>query len=142
MVENSPYLCRGASKTGSAPTRGRDSACHAPGDAGAVREFVNMEAELGRWCDRYREFALGMGMRRSDYVPAVKLGIDAYVRAHGRPVDALKTELMGCYLRTRGVSRLSWDQAWPVVETVWRGLQKQGAGAFRHAAPAVPSQRG
>ncbi len=89
-------------------------------------DVVDMDSELAYWRSHYRGLVPRTGLRYSDHEPAVKLGLDAYMRAHGRDVGQMQEELRACYQRTRGGSRLEWEEARPVVEAVWRRLQARG----------------
>lgn len=85
-------------------------------------DVVDMESELAYWRSRYLEFVQHPGLRYCDYEPAVKLGLDAYMRGHGRHMSAMRDELQACYRRIRGTARLDWEDACLIVERVWRRL--------------------
>lgn len=85
-------------------------------------EVIDMDSELGYWRSRYRGLPGGSALRYGDYEPAVKLGMDAYMRSRGRSIDEMEDELEICYRRTRGISRLDWQQARAVVRLAWNHL--------------------
>jgi len=111
-----------------------DSAAAAARSIGEPRESVyprapdviDMDSELGYWRGHYRGLPGGSALRYGDYEPAVKLGLDAYMRAHGRALEEMETELEACYRRTRGASRLEWEQARAVVRLAWNHLHLRG----------------
>lgn len=89
-------------------------------------DVIDMESELGYWRSHYRGLSRCDGLRYSDYEPALKLGLDAYMRGHGRSIGDMEQELRDCYRRTRGGSRLDWDQAHSVVQAAWDRLNDRG----------------
>lgn len=86
---------------------------------------VDLESELAYWRGHYRGLIDDVNLRYSDHEPAVKLGLDAYVRGHGRPFEEMVEELQVRYLRTRGLARLDWNEARVVVEAAWQRLFKR-----------------
>lgn len=89
-------------------------------------DVIDIESELGYWRSHYRGLTHCEGLRYSDHEPALKLGLDAYMRGHGRSIDEMEQELRDGYRRTRGGSRLDWDQARGVVEAAWHRLNNRG----------------
>jgi len=89
-------------------------------------DVIDMESELGYWRSHYRGLTRCEGLRYSDHEPALKLGLDAYMRSHGRSIEDMEQELRDCYRRTRGGSRLDWDQARVVVAAAWQRLSARG----------------
>ncbi|MEI2431167.1 MULTISPECIES: hypothetical protein [Lysobacter] len=92
-------------------------------------EVIDMESELGYWRGHYRGLPGGSALRYGDYEPAVKLGMDAFMRSRGRGIDDMEDELEACYRRTRGLSRLDWQQARAVVRLAWNHLHLRGLKA-------------
>lgn len=90
------------------------------------REFVDLDSELEYWRRTYARQTEHSGLRYGDREPAVKLGLDAYVRSRGRSMDDMEEELHACYERTRGASRLDWEQARAVVEAAWQRVVRNG----------------
>lgn len=78
-------------------------------------DAVDLDRELGYWRSQYRHLTARGGLRFGDYEPAVKLGLDAYMRGHSRALADIEDELRVCYARVRGVARLDWDEARDVV---------------------------
>ncbi|SDY65549.1 hypothetical protein SAMN04487939_104279 [Lysobacter sp. yr284] len=89
-------------------------------------EVIDMESELGYWRGHYRGLPGGSALRYGDYEPAVKLGMDAFMRSRGRGIDEMEDELETCYRRTRGISRLDWQQARAIVRLAWNHLHLRG----------------
>jgi hypothetical protein len=89
-------------------------------------QVLDMESELAYWRRYYRRLPGGGALRYGDYDPAVKLGLEAYMRSHGRGLAEMEEELMRCYKRTRGASRLEWDQARSVVKLAWDHVRLGG----------------
>lgn len=86
---------------------------------------IDMDSELVYWRGEYRVLVDRPGLRYSDYEPAVKLGLDAYMRSQGRSLREMETELSACYRRVRGASKLDWDEARPMVEAAWHRLEQR-----------------
>lgn len=78
-------------------------------------DAIDLDSELGYWRRQYRHLTARGGLRFGDYEPAVKLGLDAYMRARGRALHDIEDELRIRYARVRGASRLDWDKARAVV---------------------------
>lgn len=91
-------------------------------------DVVDLESELGYWRQHYRSLPNSNGLRYRDYEPAIKLGLDAYMRSHGRELPEMEDELATCYRRVRGDSRMEWDQARRVILLAWDHLRHRGSG--------------
>lgn len=104
-----------------------DASCMAAGPSGSMlaHDVVDMDSELLYWRGQYRVLVDRPGLRYSDYEPAVKLGLDAYMRSHGRGFREMEDDLIRCYKRVRGVSKLDWDEARPMVEAAWHRLEQR-----------------
>lgn len=89
-------------------------------------DVVDLESELGYWRGQYRTLPGSTALRYRDYEPAIKLGLDAYVRSRGRELRDMEEELIACYRRTRGVSRLEWEHARVIVQLAWEHLRSRG----------------
>lgn len=59
-----------------------------------------------------------------DYEPAYRLGLDSFRSQGGQRFADIEPALGARWLKVRGDSRLSWDQARPAVEHVWREMDK------------------
>jgi len=101
-------------------------------------EAVDMDEEIAHWMHHYRNYV--PGFRTQDYLPALKLGLDAYLRGHGQDFEAMTESLQTSYERVRGPSRLDWNEALPVAMAAWTRLAERNAvrrlgdGAFGFAA--------
>ena len=93
------------------------------GARSTVVEVVDIEREMSFWMRHYRQYV--PIFRIEDYVPAVKLGLSAYLR--GQSFNDGETELEETYLRVRGNSRLDWYEALPVAQAAWSRLMDQHA---------------
>ncbi|MFC3816290.1 hypothetical protein [Lysobacter sp. GCM10012299] len=89
-----------------------------------VVEVVDIEREIASWMRHYRQYVAVF--RSDDYLPAVKLGLSAYLR--GQSFDDCVEELEQSYQRVRGASRLDWYEALPVARAAWTRLSEQQAG--------------
>lgn len=96
-------------------------------DARSTALVVDSEAELGHWRAHFRDLPHCRHMRWDDVKPALKLGIDACLKANGRDITEMLDELMVRYRRTASESRLSWDQAREVVAAVWVRVWEQNS---------------
>ena len=91
--------------------------------ANAVVQVIDLDRELAYWRNHYRELAYRADLRFDDLVPALKLGMDAFVRTRGERFEDLADRLADSYARVRGTSRLDWQRALPVAEAAWRRLE-------------------
>ncbi|WP_242107189.1 hypothetical protein [Luteimonas aquatica] len=87
-----------------------------------IRPYVNFDAELLHWLHFYEEHPLAAELRKEDYEPAIKLGLDSYLRSGGRPLEEIRASVRVRYERTRNGSALSWKQAFAIIQDVWRRL--------------------
>lgn len=98
------------------------------GTRSTVVEVVDIEREITSWMRHYRQYVAAF--RGEDYLPAVKLGLSAYLR--GQSFDDCLEELEESYQRVRGSSRLDWYEAHPVARAAWTRLtEQQGSPAGR-----------
>ena len=95
------------------------------GEQSTVVEAVNMDDEIAHWMRHYRNYV--PRFRSDDYLPALKLGLDAYLRGHGQDFDDMADSLQLSYVRVRGNSRLDWNEALPVAMAAWTRLSERGA---------------
>lgn len=86
------------------------------------REVVDLEAELVYWRFHWHGLVDERGLLFSDFEPAVKLGMNAYVDGKGRDLLDMAGVLEASYQRVRGESRLEWGEAYIVVRAVWKRL--------------------
>ncbi|MBU8977987.1 MULTISPECIES: hypothetical protein [unclassified Lysobacter] len=95
------------------------------GEHSTVVEAVDMDEEIAHWMRHYRNYV--PRFRGEDYLPALKLGLDAYLRGHGQDFDEMADSLQLSYARVRGSSRLDWDEALPVAMAAWTRLSERNA---------------
>ncbi|QWP75476.1 hypothetical protein J5226_17900 [Lysobacter sp. K5869] len=88
-------------------------------------DAVDLDSELSYWRAHYRVLFGRPGLRFSDYEPAVKLGLDAYVRAQIEDRPQAEDELRDRYRRVHGASRLDWNDARAVAEAACERLQRE-----------------
>ncbi|UNK49785.1 hypothetical protein MNR01_01745 [Lysobacter sp. S4-A87] len=98
-----------------------------------VVEVVDIEREIASWMRHYRQYVVVF--RSDDYLPAVKLGLSAYLR--GQSFDDCLEELEKSYLRVRGESRLDWYEALPVARASWTRLAEQQSGGAAGRQPEL-----
>ena len=97
--------------------------------------FVDFDDELGFWRDNYRTSPFYRdGMEFRDYEPAVKLGINVFLRSHGRSFDELKAQLADSYERTRGHSPLEWSEASVAAGAAWDRMAAKLASRVSYQA--------
>jgi len=104
-----------------------DSSTSDAADSALSLAVLDLDSELAYWRNHYRGLVDRPGLRYSDYEPAVKLGLDAYMRSRGRTLEEMQDGIGVCYRRTRGASRLDWDEARTVVEAAWGRLEQRGS---------------
>lgn len=64
------------------------------------------------------------GMDWSDYAPAYRFGLETYRTRGGQEFSRIEPALGARWLKQRGGSRLTWDQARGPVEHVWRDMEQ------------------
>jgi len=96
---------------------------HAPG----ATLVIDSDAELAHWRANFRALPHCQNMRWDDVKPALKLGIDACLKAQGRDVVEMLDELTIRYRRTASQSRLGWDHARDIVAAVWVRVWEQNS---------------
>lgn len=96
-------------------------------------EAVDIDDEIAHWMRHYRNYV--PRFRGDDYLPALKLGLDAYLRGQGQDFDDMADHLQMSYARVRGNSRLDWNEALPVAMAAWTRLAERNAPrSFDHEA--------
>lgn len=96
-------------------------------DARTTALVVDSEAELSHWRAHFRDLPHCRHARWDDVKPALKLGIDACLKANGRDITEMLDELMIRYRRTAGDSGLDWNHAREVVAAVWVRVWQQNS---------------
>lgn len=90
-----------------------------------VAEAVNPTVEDGYWRDQYvREPYYQSNYTYDDYAPAYRLGYDARGRYTGKDYDSVESELEREYARTRGNSRLEWNDARSATRAAWHRVER------------------
>lgn len=95
---------------------------------------VDSEAELAHWRTGFRSLPNCQNLRWDDVKPALKLGIDACLKANGRDIVEMLDELTARYQRTASESLLGWDQAKEIVAAAWVRVWEQNS-LRAHTAP-------
>ena len=88
-------------------------------------DAVDLDSELSYWRANYRLLFGRPGLRFSDYEPAVKLGLDAYVRGQAEDWPELDEQLRDRYRRVHGASRLDWNDARAVAVAACERIQRE-----------------
>lgn len=102
---------------------------------------VDADAELAHWRNQFRELPHCRKLRWDDVKPALKLGIDACLKANGRDLVEMLDELEIRYRRTGKESRLEWAQAREVVAAVWVRIWSEQPARSSAAGAFVPGAR-
>lgn len=99
---------------------------HDPNPDIARQMFVDFDEELLFWRDRYRNCGFFRpGLEFGDYEPAFKLGINVFLRSHGRSFDELKDHLLESYERIRGSTPLEWSEASAAAGAAWERMHEK-----------------
>lgn len=88
-------------------------------------DALDLDSELSYWRAHYRLLFGQPGLRFSDYEPAVKLGLDAYMRGQIEDRPLADDELRDRYRRVHGASRLEWNDARAVASAACERLQRE-----------------
>lgn len=119
---------------------------HPESDKDFARQmFVDFDDEMSYWRDNYDNCQFYRdGMEFRDYEAAVKLGINVFLRSHGRFFEELKDQLAESYERTRGNSPIEWSEASKAAGAAWQRMADRLAlrisyHANRRCAPALPN---
>src|SRR3990170_5685070 len=92
------------------PPKGREKGMERPSAAlPATREFFDLETEVAYWREYYARSTPALDF--SAYEPAIRLGIQASVHAHGRSFEEIDLEPGDCYQLARHDSSLDWTYA-------------------------------
>lgn len=98
-----------------------------------LSEATDPRGDLGHFEQIYRTTPYYLSdMTWADYAPAYRYGLDTYATHGGQPFEQAAPLLGPGWSRTRGASRLEWDEAQPAVAHAWRSLdehlQSRGRG--------------
>lgn len=111
----------------------------------ARQMFVDFDEEVTHWRNNYpdsRFFREGLDFR--DFEASIKLGINAFLRSHGRTFSELRDQLEDSYDRIRGTTPLDWSEASIAAEAAWDRMDAKLASRLNHdasrdARPPLPS---
>lgn len=88
-------------------------------------EAVDPTIEDAYWNKHYaQEPYYEQGFSYDDYRPAYRTGYEARTQYPGRSFDDVETDLATRYEKSRGSSRLSWQQARPATQAAWNRLDR------------------
>ncbi|MBA3487618.1 MAG: hypothetical protein H0T88_10605 [Lysobacter sp.] len=112
----------------------------------ARQMFVDFDEEVTHWRNNYADshfYREGLDFR--DFEASIKLGINAFLRSHGRTFNELRDQLTETYERTRGVTPLDWLEASIAAEAAWDRMDARLASRTNHEArrdvrPSLPQQ--
>lgn len=94
-----------------------------------ARGMVDLEAEVDYWRDHYARAAPTVHF--AAYEPAIRLGIQACLHAHGRSFEEMDPELGDHYEQSREDAALAWRYARSVARASWLRIERAHA-AIRH----------
>lgn len=95
----------------------------------AAGEAVNPTAEDAYWREAYgSEPYYNRDYGYDDYQPAYRTGYENRAKYAGRSFDEAETDLRADYDRTKGNSRLAWDDARIAVKAAWQRLERAVPG--------------
>lgn len=106
----------------------------------AARQIIDLDGELQHWREHYRTLPGYVPVwSYADLEPALKLGIDTFLRQPGRSFEEVAPKLSGSYSRLRGLSPVDWNEAQPFAAAAWNHLdRREPERARRHPADNRP----
>lgn len=91
----------------------------------AVGERVNPTVEDAHWRENYQnEPYYNKDYGYDDYAPAYRTGYEARERYPDRRFDEVERDLSTDYERSRGNSRLGWEEARPASRAAWDRIER------------------
>ena len=91
----------------------------------AVGEAVNPTAEDAHWRSNYaNESYVKPGHGYEDYSPAYQLGYSNRAQYQGKSFEQAETSLASDWERTKGQSRLAWQDAKPAAQAAWHRVER------------------
>ena len=91
----------------------------------AVGESVNPTAEDAYWEKNYQNEAyVKQGHAYDDYAPAYRAGYENRAKYAGRTFDQAEPVLRNDYERTKGNSRLAWEDAKGATRAAWHRVER------------------
>ena len=89
------------------------------------RGIVDLEAEVAYWRDYYARTTPTLDF--DAYEPAIRLGVQACLHAHGRSFEEMNPELGHHYEEARESSALEWKYAKAVARASWLRIEERAA---------------
>ena len=86
---------------------------------------VDLDAEVAYWRGYYARNMPALDFRA--YEPAIRLGIQACVHAHGRSFEEMDSDLGEHYEVARARSALEWKYAKAVARASWLRIEERAA---------------
>lgn len=105
-----------------------------------VAESRDPRDSVGHFQDIYVSMSYRVdGMDWGDYEPAYRFGVETYATRGGQAFAEAEPALGARWLRERGRSRLSWEQARGPVAHVWRDMDETLLGRRDRSARRRPA---
>jgi hypothetical protein len=105
----------------------------------AIAEKINPTVEDKYWRETYSSRPyVTTGASYDDYGPAYRYGYERYPEYHGRKFDEVEPEFSRDWDRTRGDSRLSWEEAKYATRDAYQRL----SDGFERAMPGDSDRDG
>ena len=87
----------------------------------AIAKSIDPTAEEAYWRENYSSRPyVTKGATYDEYGPAYRYGVDAYGRYEGRSFEQAEPELMRNWDRTKGTSKLTWENAKHATRDAWQ----------------------
>lgn len=91
----------------------------------AAGEAVNPTGEDAHWRSNYAsESYVKPGLGYEDYSPAYQLGYNGRSQYQGKSFEQAETSLASEWERTKGQSRLAWQDAKPATQAAWHRVER------------------
>ncbi|HSI54702.1 MAG: hypothetical protein ACAH21_16420 [Ramlibacter sp.] len=88
-------------------------------------ESVNPTAEESYWRENYRKTpGYKDGYTYDDYAPAFRTGYTGWERAQGASFESHEPKLRSEFDRTKGSSRLAWEEAKDATRAAWHRVER------------------
>lgn len=95
----------------------------------AAGEAVNPTAENAYWQEHYsKEAYVKPNYSYDDYAPAYRTGYENRSKYADRNFDEVESDLRNDYERTKGTSRLAWDDAKDATLAAWHRVERAVPG--------------
>lgn len=101
---------------------------HAPADMPPriARGMLDVDAEITYWRGYYTDTFPALEF--AAYEPAIQLGIQACLHAHGRSFEEIHLGLGDCYESTRADSAIEWKYAKAAAQASWLRIEQASEG--------------